>query len=441
LVEASRQHRAGRLTEAVACYRLAVGLMPDWAELANNLGVALEAQGRLEQAASEYSRALRLKPEYAEAHFNLGNALRGLGRLSEAVASYERALELKPDHVETHCNLGSALQDLGRLDRAMACYERALALKPDAGNPQFNRALLQLLRGDFAAGWRNFEGRWRTRKAPRGFPQPLWRGEPLRGARILLHAEQGLGDTLQFLRYVPLVQQAGGTVVLDVSARLRRLAGQLPGLSAVVASGEPLPPFDWQCPLMSLPLALGADGAIPAETPYLLVPEQALKAAETLSWPSGKPRVGLAWAGNPTHAKDRFRSMALGLLAPLFGVEGVRFFSLQMGPAAAERAAYADRLTDLAPATSDMADTAAQMTHLDLVITVDTAVAHLAGALGRPAWVLLSCAADWRWQLRRCDSPWYPTVRLFRQPGLGEWEPVVEAVRRALSERAAQLSM
>jgi Flp pilus assembly protein TadD len=436
--DAAAYYRRGQIKEAVACYRRALALRPDCAELENNLGVALEAQGSLEEAVSAYLRALDRRPEYAEARFNLGNVDWKRGNLQAAVDSYRLVLAMNPAHVEAHCNLGSILHDQGSFDAALHCYEQALALQPDSAYAAWNRSLLQLLQGDFAAGWRNFEARRRTQSSPRQLPQPLWRGQPLDGARILLHAEQGLGDTIQFLRYLPLVQAAGGSVVLCLPTQLRRIVRLLPGVAALVASGKPLPPIDWQIPLMSLPLAFGTTlESIPARVPYLSIPEDAARAAFRVVWPSTGLRVGIAWAGSPSHAKDRFRSMPFSYLTPLLRMEGVHFFSLQMGAASRQLATASGAVADLAPFTSDLADTAAQMAHLDLVITVDTCIAHLAGALAVPVWTLLGYAADWRWLLNRDDSPWYPTMRLFRQPSLGNWRAVVEAVRAALVERAA----
>jgi len=426
------------MEEAVACYEHALVLRPDCAELENNLGVVLEAQGSLEEAASAYSRALTLKPEYTEARFNLSNVAWKRGHFQAAIEGYRRVLEGNPDHLETHCNLGSVLHDQGNFEAALVCYERALEIQPDVAYAAWNRSLLQLLQGDFNSGWRNFEARQRTKSSPRHFPQPLWRGQPLNGARILLHAEQGLGDTIQFLRYLPLVQEAGGSVVLCLHKRLRRIARLLPGLEALVATGETLPPYDWQIPLMSLPLAFGTTlESIPADVPYLSIPEDAARAASRLVWPTTGLRVGIAWAGSPNHAKDRFRSLPLSLMAPLLCIEGIHFFSLQMGPASRQLAALPYAVTDLEPFTSDLADTAAQIARLDLVITVDTSIAHLAGALAVPVWTMLGYVADWRWLLNRDDSPWYPTMRLFRQPSLGNWHAVMEAVRTALLERVA----
>jgi len=450
----------GRLELAVGCYERALALKPEFVEAHSNLGNALKAQGRLDEAESCYGRALRLNPGYADAHFNLGNTLMEQNRLAEAEASYRRALDLKPEFAEAEFNLGNALRDQGRVDEAAACFDLALALKPDYADAHWNRALAQLLLGDFEAGWRNFEWRRSQQAAPHTFAQPQWRGEPLRvagrAARILLHAEQGLGDNVQFLRYVPLVQAVGGEVILSLPASLRRMAALLPGVAALVTSWDELPAFDFHCPLMSLPLAIGTTlETVPAVVPYLSVPQEARDGAAALAWPAGL-RVGLAWAGNPDHSNDRNRSMQLSQFEPLLGVEGVHFFSLQMGKAVEQLSALLDSqpdrkergeggaprergatVADLASRNSDLAETAAQIEQLDLVIAVDTAVAHLAGALGKPVWVLLPFTPDWRWMREREDSPWYPTMRLFRQPSMGDWETVIGHVRTQLCALAA----
>jgi hypothetical protein len=301
-----------------------------------------------------------------------------------------------------------------------------------------NKSLLELLQGDYASGWRNYEVRWKVYKS-RLFAQPLWSGQPLGGARILLHAEQGLGDSLQFLRYVPKVIDTGGAVVLDVPVNLHRIAALIPGITTLASAGTPLPAFDFHSPLLSLPLAFGTTlETIPAQVPYLAVPAEALKKAAALSWPAHGLRVGLAWSGNPSHPKNRLRSIPLELLAPIFKLQGVHFYSLQMGPAAGELKKVQAAITDLAPHACDMADTAAQIAQMDLIISIDTSIAHLAGALGKPLWVLLTRLPDWRWLLDREDSPWYPTARLFRQKNSGDWQPVIERLRTALEELAVQ---
>ncbi len=482
----SAQLAQGKVEEAVACFERALELSPDHIEAAFNLGNTFTVQKKHNEAAACFKRVLAVKPDYADAWCNLGNVLKTQGKLDEAVDSYRHAVDLLPDLADLWCNLGDALHQQTKVDEAVACFQRTLTLKPDhakacncLGNAffdqgkledsfahckravelkpdfydaQMNVSLLQLQQGDYRTGWRNYEVRWKVYTARR-FAQPLWQGaaaldradgqeERIQGRRILLHAEQGLGDSLQFLRYVPLVHAAGGTVILDIPPQLRRLAAQLPGVATLVNTGDPLPPFDCHCPLMSLPQAFATTlETIPARAPYLTVPEDALKAASALQWPAKGLRVGLVWAGTPSHPKDWARSIPLPLLEPLFGIEGAHMFSLQLGPAAAQLAAAKPHITDLAPAIHDMADTAALMANMDLIISVDTSPVHLAGALGKPTWLLIPYSPDWRWLVGREDSPWYPTMRLFRQPKARDWESVVEAVRAALKQKLAQLSM
>jgi tetratricopeptide (TPR) repeat protein len=429
----------GKPDEAAECYERAIALRTDYAEAYCNLGNVFLAKRQFDQAFARYHQALVTNPDFPEAHNNLGVILQHRGNLDEAIAQFKRALVIKPDYADAYNNLGASLQLKGAFEEAVAQYRQALALKPDYPDAHWNSSLIQLLLGDFATGLPNLEWRWRTVCIPRNLPQPPWRGEPLHGARILIHAEQGLGDTLQFLRYVPMVQRAGGSVVLEVQAPLRRIAAELPGITTLVTAEEPLPPFEWTCPLMSLPLAFGTTpDTIPAQTAYLSVPDEALRTASSIPWPTTGLRVGLVWAGNPMHPRDQYRSIPLPLLEPLLRVDGVHFFSLQMGPAAGELAAARAPITDLSHAIHDMADTAALMTHLDLLIAVDTAVAHLAGALGKQVWTLLPFSPDWRWLLHREDSPWYPTMRLFRQPEFGDWQAVVQMAAAALAEQCSR---
>ena len=460
----------GRTSEAVDHYRKAVTIRPNYAEAHNNLGNALEVLGKPEYAIASYERALSLRPNYPEAHSNLGNTLCNLGRLkeaeihckraialnpndaaafnnlgnvlqasgclAEAAASYRRALALRPNYPVAHMNLGNALQSEGKLEEAVAQYERALAIHPNYAQAHMNKALTDLLRGDFAAGWRGHEWRWQIDRplSPRlSLKEPQWRGAPLNGARILLHSEQGLGDCIQFLRYIPMVQAAGGDVVLEVPRSMRRIAELLPHVGDLVVSGEPRPPFDCHCPLMSLPLAFGTTlETIPAQVPYLSAPQEACRMAEAYPWPNDGLRVGLVWSGNPKHLKDRRRSIPFSAFEPLIKTQGVHFFSLQVGGVQGALSASGATVIDLAPLIEDMGDTAALIAQLDIVITVDTSVAHLAGALGKPVWLLLSNDPDWRWLLERDDSPWYPTAKLFRQLSPGDWPEVIAQVTSAL---------
>ncbi len=399
------------------------------------LGTALQAQRKFAEAISAFRHVLELKPENLPARFRIGNVLQLEGKQDEAIAEYESILAIKPDSSEAEFNIGNVLRLQGNLSEARAQYQRALKLQPENVDAKWNLSLLNLLEGDYASGWPLYESRLQ-RPTPnlRRFPKPQWKGEPLNGARILLHAEQGLGDTLQFLRFVPMVVAAGGQVFLDVPEQIVRLAAEMPGVAAVVTTGEPTPDHEWQCPLMSLPLAFGTTVAtIPPQVPYLKIPEDALKAAQQRQWPDHGLRVGLVWGATPRSFEDSDRSIPLVLFESILSRKDTHFFSLQLGSQASQFDAASSSMTDLREAIADFADTAALFTHLDLVITVDTSVAHAAGALGKPTWVLLPFSSDWRWLTHRNDSPWYPTVRLFRQARPRDWPSVLESVQSELT--------
>jgi Tfp pilus assembly protein PilF len=442
------RHQQGNALEAVNLLTNALAIAPDHPEAHNNIGVALRGLGRLAEAAESYREALRLRPDYPGAHNNLGNVLSDLGRLVEAEASYREALRLRPDCPETHNNLGVVLTELGRPAEALACYERVLAIRPDDASAHFGRSRPLLLRGEYAEGWREFE--WRSRGGTaekvelRGFSEPQWQGEDVAGKTLLLHAEQGFGDTLQFCRYASLVGDTA-RVILEVKPALARLCSSLAGITQVVARGEPLPAFDLHCPLMSLPLAFGTTlDTIPSKVPYLTAdPTLVADWRERLTCLDGL-RVGLVWAGArrlepELIAIDRRRSITLAMMAPLGEVSGVSFISLQKGEPAAQsaNAGLGLALHDFTDSLQDFADTAALIEALDLVISVDTSVAHLAGALGKPIWLLNRFDTCWRWLLDRDDSPWYPQLRQFRQPIPGDWTSVMCAVRDALQRRTA----
>ncbi len=430
----------GRSAEALAAFDQALALAPDDLEARNNRGLVLQALGRDDEALHDFEQVLAARPDFVQALNNRGNVLQALGRYEEALASYAAATARAPGFAQAHYNAGAALQALDRPAEALGAYGRALALEPDYADAHWNESLVRLSLGDFAAGWRKFEWRWRTSDAARRspLPHPLWLGEaPLDGCSVLLHAEQGLGDAIQFVRYVPLVAARGAQVILAVHAELKRLFSDAMsdlGAAAVFGEGESLPPCHLRCPLLSLPHAFGTTlDTIPATIPYLAPsPELAAKwQARLASVP--RPRVGLVWAGNPAHKNDRNRSLSLAELAPLRQLAGLGYVSLQKpGPAPG-----GDGLLDLGPELSDFAETAAAVAALDLIIAVDTAVAHLAGALGKPVWILLPFSADWRWLREREDSPWYPTARLFRQPRPGDWASVVGRVTAELQKFAA----
>jgi tetratricopeptide (TPR) repeat protein len=438
----------GRLAESEASYREALRLWPDYPEAHSNLGATLRERGRLAEAEASCREALRLRPDFSEAHGNLGNALRDLGRLTEAEASYREAVRLRPNSAEAHNNLGAALHALGRTAKAEASYREALRRQPDYADAHNNLGHTLLLAGQLQEGWNECEWRWKTRhlvSVARNFPAPLWSGEAIGDRVILLHAEQGFGDTLQFCRYVPLIA-SGARTILEVQPALAQLLSRLPGITEIVARGDPLPPFDLHCPLMSLPRAVGTTlDTIPAATSYL--DADPTRAAGWLERLAGLPglRIGLVWAGSARSempeltAVDRRRSIALDLMAPLGEVSGVSLISLQKGEPAAQAGHRPDgmALHDFTADLHDFADTAGIIDALDLVISVDTAVAHLAGALGKPVWLLNRFDTCWRWLLNRDDSPWYPRLRQFRQPAPGDWNSVICEVRDALARLAA----
>jgi Flp pilus assembly protein TadD len=427
----------GRLDEAIAACRRAIELRPDIAEAHNNLGNALNDHKLLDEAIAAYQRAIQLRPDYAEACGNLGLALTVAGRFQEAIAACRRAVRIKDNDADAHWHLGDALRGAGLGAEAIAEYRRAIALQPDFAEAHLNLSLTLLLRGDFQQGWPEFEWRQKTRthSMSLNFSQPRWNGQGLEGKTILLHAEQGFGDTIQFVRYAPLVAGRGGRVILLCPHDLVRLLDGFAGLQQVIAGGAALPRFDVHCPLLSLPQAMGTDclAAIPADVPYLRPPSDD-QAAWKARFPAddAKLKIGLAWAGQPGHLNDRNRSLPLARFDGLSSVEGVQFYSLQKGDAARQTASSKLPLVDWTSELRDFADTAALIANLDLIISVDTAVAHLAGAMGKPTWVLLPLAPDWRWMMDRDDSPWYPTMRLFRQRRMGDWADVIASMAAQL---------
>jgi tetratricopeptide (TPR) repeat protein len=435
-----------RPAEAEGSYREALRLRPEFPAALNNLGATLTMLGRAGEAEACFREVVRLRPDFADAHSNLAVALCDLRRHADAQASARAAIRLTPNYADAHCNLGMALFDLRRLDEAEASYRRALSLNPALSQAHMNLSSALLITGRFEEGWSEHEWRWKTRNmAPgrRDFAVPLWVGEPVGGQTILLHAEQGLGDTLQFCRYARLIE-SGAAVVLEVQAPLARLVSRMPGIAQVAVRGQALPPFDLHCPLLSLPRAFGTTLATIPDKPYLAAdPAEATSWRERLANLPGL-KIGLVWAGEPRTgapelaAIDARRSMALSTLAPLAEVEGVSFVSLQKGKPAAQAAGppAGMTLTDLTADVHDFADTAALIENLDLVICVDTSVAHLAGGMGKPVWLLNRFDTCWRWLLDRDDSPWYPTLRQFRQPSPGDWLAVVARVRDALQRLA-----
>jgi tetratricopeptide (TPR) repeat protein len=466
--------KLGRLQEALSCHDRSISLKPDYADAHSNRGTTLLELDQQDAALASYARAVELKSDAAEPHFHRGIALARLKRWEQAVASYDRAILLKPDHFDAYANRGQALLQQGRADAALADFARMIALKPDsaqahhnvgialfvrdqlddalasferaiARNPEFaaahhNAGLLLLLNGDFARGWDEFEWRWtNTDLAPtrRSFPQPLWLGdEDVAGKTVLLHGEQGFGDAIQFCRYVPMVAKRGAKVVLEVSPALTDLMRSIAGSPEIVGFGAPLPDFQLHCPLLSLPLAFKTRvDTIPAGVPYLSPPRSSVEKWKSRIPPATVPRIGVVWAGNPKHGNDSNRSVGLRAMLPLLSQSGARFFSLQKELREGDREILRGHpdIVHLGDELETFTDTAAIVSLLDLVISIDTSIVHLAGALAKPVWILLPYTPDWRWQLDRADSPWYPTARLFRRSRRADWSEVIAQIAREIS--------
>jgi len=413
---------AGKLERAFACFREALSLEPSYAVAHNNAGNSLRALKRPREALTFYKRAVDLDSSYAEAWVNWGDALMEIGESEEALLRYERAVELNPGHALALNNQGVALFELGRFGEAEASYERAASIEPDMVGLHWNLALYHLTLGNLSEGWREFEWRWKSNSIINqedipSHPQPLWLGsDPLLGRRILIHAEQGLGDTIQFCRYIPMVAKLGAEIIFEVQPPLVDLLSGLEGVSRILVKGDAVPPCDLQCPLMSLPLAFRTSlNDIPPLPIINSIGEAKLREWQDRLGPRSVTRVGLVWSGNPIHKNDRKRSIKLMDLLPELPA-GIEFFCLQPNLRTDERELMSSQGTIrfFGEQIANFTDTAALCRSMDLIISVDTSVAHLSGTLGRPTWVLLPPNADWRWLLRRSDSPWYPSVKLYR---------------------------
>jgi len=451
----------GQWELAIVQFQEALRCQPDYPEALNDLGNALAARENWSEAVKSYHHALELRPHFAEAHYNLGVVLGKQEKREDEIAHYREALRIRPDYAEAHDGLGNALRQYGQMDKALACFEQALRFKPHYPLAHWNRSVVLLLCGDFERGWPEYEWRWTQHSfAQRHFTQPLWDGTDLSGRTILLYAEQGLGDTLHFIRYAPLVKRRGGTLIVECQPPLLRLLAGFPGIARLEAQGSPLPAFDVQAPLLSLPGIFHTSLAtIPANVPYLhananLVEHWRKSPMSEVRCPmSNAPLptsdighrtsdflVGIAWQGDPTNPAQRLRSIPLARFACLAQVPGVQLISLQKGPGTDQLCALAGQfpVVDLGSSADEASgpfmDTAAVMMNIDLVISSDTAVAHLAGALGVPVWLALLKVPDWRWLLERDDSPWYPTMRLFRQLRQGHWEDVFERMAEELQK-------
>ncbi len=465
-------HQQKHLPAALICYQQSVRLSPGESDAHNNLGSTLHDMGRHSEAVLAFRQALAIRPAYAEAHFNLGSALAAIGEYPEAIRSYNQGIDLRPNYGKAYQNRGNAEECTGDTDAAIASYQLALACAPgnrdmrsnlglalafsgdqtglryleqlvdeEPSSPvaHWNLSTALLLHGQYGRGWQEYEWRWQWSgfpSPPRSFAQPVWKGEPLDGTVILLHAEQGLGDSIQFARFIPLVAARGGRVVLEVQAELWRLLKDAPGVDTCIRQYDPRPEFACHCPLMSLPLLLGIEAS---NIPLPLACDWILDTQQTSFGAQGSRRIGLVWSGNPRHPRDQLRSLKLNDLSTLFSVKSVEFVSLQKGEAATLLRGPEPPfgLTDDCAWCSDFADTAAMIAGLDLIISVDTAVAHLAASMGKPVWLLIPLIPDWRWGLKDETTSWYPFARLFRQANGERWQSVVNKMAGDLAWFAA----
>ncbi|HMA48691.1 MAG TPA: tetratricopeptide repeat-containing glycosyltransferase family protein [Magnetospirillaceae bacterium] len=434
-------YRQGQLHAAADLYRRALELDPAHADALANLGCALRDLGNLDEAVLTLCAALELKPRGGEIYSNLGNALKDMGRLTEAEAACRAAVALMPGSTVAKFNLGCVLQDQRKFAEAESFYRSAIAAEPDYVRAHWNLGLALLAQGKFKEGWAEHEWRARTQRSwspALTFEEPAWTGEDLAGKTLLIHREQGLGDNIQFARYAVLAAAQGARVVVLTYPSLAGLLRTLPGVAEVVADGEPLPAFDLQAPILSLPHLFGTElSTIPAEVPYLRADPDRVAAWRARLAPLPGLKVGLVWAGGtrPNDADwariDSRRSLALAQFADIAGLQGISLVSLQKGQAAAQAKGFP--IADFTDEIEDFADTAALIEALDLVVSVDTAVAHLAGALGKPVWILSRYDACWRWLDQRDDSPWYPTARLYREGQPHSWPDVLARVKDDLS--------
>jgi Flp pilus assembly protein TadD len=432
---------------AIEAYRHVLRLSPDCAEAYNNMAIALQAQGKYPAAVESCTKAVLLRPDYAQAYNTMGFSLESQHKFAEAIESYEKAVSIKPDYAEPYNHLGVLANAQGRYEQAVEYYRRAIEIEPDYAEAHWNLSLALLLSGRLAEGWRQYQWRYSTDLAILTYPHrlqtPRWDGAAFTGKRLLVHYEQGFGDTLQFVRYLPMVKQQGGTVILEVRKPLVELLRHLPGVDELIeASLDAAPPVeaDLHVSLMDLPRIFGTTlESIPANVPYISTDKAKVELwRNVICAPDLK--VGIVWSGSTDYERNDVRCCKLEDFTPLRQVEGIRLYSFQKGPLAAQIEELGGRLpvTNLAGQLHDFAETAAAIENLDLVISVDTSVLHLAGAMGKPVWALICCAPAWQWLLDRPDSPWYPTMRLFRQKMPGRWDDVFQRVTEELKMLTAE---
>lgn len=424
----------GHHEEALKCYEKAITFKPDYPEAYNNMGLSLKASGRHDEAVRYYRHAIHHKPDFYEAYNNLGIVLKDIGCLDEAARCFQEVIHINPHYADAYNNLGGVFQEKGQTDRAVTYYQKAIDADYEHSYAHFNLSMALLLTGNFSQGWKEYEWRWKAQDVwrRRCFTRAMWDGSDIHGLTILLHAEQGLGDTIQFVRYVQMVVQRGAKVIVECQKELKSLLKSVNGVHKIIERGEELPSFDQHCPFLSLPLAFGTTiETIPADIPYIAAdPLLISKWHDKIKGDRPGPRIGLVWAGKPTYKRDFGRSCQLRMFSPFARLRDISFYSLQKGDAAEQAGNPPEGMNfiDYTEGLEDFSETAAFIENLDLVISVDTAVAHLAGALGKPVWVLLPYVPDWRWLLDREDSPWYPSMRLFRQSSSRDWNHVIERI-------------
>jgi Tfp pilus assembly protein PilF len=449
LQQAWTVHQQGDVGKALQVYRDVAQREPTNAVAWCYLGIALHDTRHYAKAAEAYETALKYQPRFPIALNNLGNTLRYLGRVDQADAAFQKALDQQPDYFNAYRNRGTLHAWTGRIDLAFEYYYKAMELQPDDAELHRNLGVIHLLQGNFEEGWREYRHRWQCREAiQHRYQQPKWTGQELKGKTILLYSEQGLGDTIHFVRFAKILKDRGARTILHMQTPLLALLQGCPGIDSIIPhSWNVSEPFDYHCSLVDVADVLGihADN-IPADVPYIRIPDNLVgywRSHLNRSLPPARARVGLVWQGNADHQADMFRSFALRELEPLCGIDGVQFISLQFGKGSEQLQGWSGSQPihslpgELDKSSGAFMDTAAILHHLDGLVTSDTSIAHLAGALARPTMVMLGYTPDWRWMLGRSDSPWYPTLRLFRQTSIGDWRTVALEVRKAL-EAAAQ---
>ena len=431
-----------RLEEALSSYNKAISINVDFADAYYNRGNVLHKLKRLEEALSSYDKAISINADYAEAYNNRGISLKELKRLEEALSSYDKAISLQPDYAEAYNNLGTVLQELNCLEEALSSYDKAISLQPDYADAYWNSSLCYLLVGNFNDGWLRYEWRWQSESisktaGARNFSQPLWLGaESIKDQTILLYAEQGLGDTIQFSRYVTLVAKLGVKVVLEVQPSLVKLLSDLEGISQIIAKGDKLPHFDYQCPLLSLPLAFKTElKTIPSVSQNIFSDMKKVAKWQAILGEKTKPRVGIVWSGSATHKNNHQRSLKLSQLITHLPSD-YEYVSLQKEVSDVDKELLTKHfeIKHFGDDLKDFADTAALCELIDIVISIDTSVAHLAGTLGKTTWILLPYSPDWRWLLDRNDSPWYSSAKLYRQEKINDWDGVLVDIESDLKE-------